>query len=240
MRVTSQSRLMGASVARAAGRARAVARRGLTLIELMVVLGIIAIMIGIGALGIASIRGADVSSTTDILAGAMRYVYTLAVHQNRTYRIVIDMDERRFYTEVAKTDDPCARYIPNSDSEEDEKKRRAGAAKDGKAEEGDATADSGAFAVDESELLAEDFRPETNVTSVITEHHEEPQVGGKAVIYFYPSGRAERAMVWLGEREDVDGETTYVPQLTLELESLGRVTRYGDVLDWKEFMKELK
>ena len=80
----------------------------------------------------------------------------------------------------------------------------------------------------------------TNVTAVITEHHEEPQVGGKAVIYFYPSGRAERAMVWVGEQDEVDGEAQFVPQVTLELEALGRVSRSGEVLDWKDFLKEQK
>ncbi|MCA9513712.1 MAG: prepilin-type N-terminal cleavage/methylation domain-containing protein [Myxococcales bacterium] len=233
---------VGGAVRAALRGGRRAARRGLTLIELMVVMGIIAIMIGIGALGIASIRAADVSATADTLAGAMRYVYTLAVHQNRTYRIVIDMDERRFYTEVAKTDDPCARYIPNANSEEDEKSRDAekAAAAAEAAGEGDETSDGSAFAVDDSELLAEEFRPETNVTAVITEHHEEPQVGGKAVIYFYPSGRAERAMVWVGEQDEVDGEAQFVPQVTLELEALGRVSRSGEVLDWKDFLKEQK
>lgn len=212
----------------------------------MVVIGIVVVLIAVGAVGLASIRGADVSATTNVLSGAMRYVYTLAVHHNRTYRLVIDMDNRLFYTEASQdTDDPCARYIPEDDSADPDNPDEAAArgsirGRLGGDEDDEAAARGASFVEDESVLLSEPFEPGTNVTAVLTEHHSEPQRSGRAAIYFYPTGRAERAMVWIGEEEDDDGALIYVPALTLELFPLGRVTRHGRVVDERDFMKEIE
>jgi len=222
-------------------RLRATARRGMTLIELMITIGIIVMLIGIGTIGIASIQSADVGATTSILSGAMRYVYTLAIHNNKTYRLVIDMDNRLFYTEMADDEgDPCARYIPEDanaglgNAEEEEARDEDG----DEDEEGARTRVS--FSEDDGALLSEEFRPHTNVTAVMTEHQSEPQTTGRAAIYFYPTGRAERAMVWVGEGEEENGELVWFPTVTLELFALGRVQRYGRVVDEGEFMRDLK
>lgn len=222
-------------------------RRGLTIIELMVVIGIIVVLMAVGAVGLASIRGADVSATTNVLSGAMRYVYTLAVHHNRTYRLVIDMDNRLFYTEASEdSDDPCARYIPEDGSADPDNPDGAAAPGSirgrlgGDDDDDEAAARTGRFVEDESVLLSEPFEAGTNVTAVLTEHHTEPQRSGRAAIYFYPTGRAERAMVWVGEEEDEDGGVVYVPALTLELLPLGQVTRHGRVVDEGDFMKEIQ
>jgi len=216
-------------------RLRMTARRGMTLIELMITIGIVVMLAALGTIGIASIQSADVGATTSILSGAMRYVYTLAVHENKTYRLIIDMDQRVFWTEAADDqDDPCARYIPDDPSAglggaaEAEENARVGRRAEDLAEEGTTTTTR--FVEDDSALLSEEFRPETNVTAVMTEHQSEPQT----------SGRAERAMVWVGEAEDEGGETVWVPSQTLELFTLGRVLRYPRVIDDREFMRDLK
>lgn len=218
----------------------------MTLIELMITIGIVVMLAALGTIGIASIQSADVGATTSVLSGAMRYVYTLAIHENKTYRLIIDMDQRVFWTEAADDqDDPCARYIPDDPSvglggaaEEDGDGRVGRRAEDLADEEGMKTTTR--FVEDDSALLSDEFRPETNVTAVMTEHQSEPQTSGRAAIYFYPTGRAERAMVWVGEAEDEDGQTTWVPQQTLELFALGRVLRYPRVIDDREFMRDLK
>lgn len=223
-------------------RLRDAGRRGMTIIELMITIGIVVMLVGIGTIGIASIQSADTGATASILSGAMRYVYTLAIHNNKTYRLVIDMDNRLFYTEAADDEgDPCARYIP-----EDADAGLGGEA-DAEAEAADEEEDVEgvaptrvSFSEDEGALLSEVFRHDTNVTAVMTEHQSEPQSGGKVAIYFYPSGRAERAMVWIGEGDEENGEIVWIPTLTLELFALGRVQRYGHVLDEADFMRDLK
>lgn len=205
------------------------AARGMTLIELMVVFAIIAIMIVVGAVSINAIRGADVDATGSILSGAMTYVSARAVHDNRTYRLVIDMDQRRFWTESTDEDDPCARYLP----EEAEPPSEAGAARkeDEAAAEGEAAA-GGGFTEQKIDLLHRDFEAGTNVTAVLTSHHTQPQSGGKVAIYFYPNGQAERALVWVGAK---GGEEGWEPEITVELHSLGRVTWHPDPVDERDF-----
>jgi general secretion pathway protein H len=215
--------------------------RGLTLIELMVSIAIIVLMIGVGTIGIASIRGADVGTTANVLSGAMRYVASLAVNYNRTHRLIIDMDGRRFWTEAANDDDPCSRFLPDDADppQPGAEELEAMLVEDDEAEpvlgpDGEPVAPKRppSFAADESELLSGEFQPDTNVTAVLTAHHDVPQTEGKVAIYFYPTGYTERAMVWVGEKlEDDTGAARWEPALTLELHSLGRITRYGRVVD---------
>lgn len=204
--------------------------RGMTLIELMVSMAIIVLMVGVGALGLASIRGADVGTTANVLSGAMRYVASLAVSYNKTHRLVIDMDGRRFWTEAADEDDPCSRFLPD---DADPPSADAEGAAEARGEDGEEEAAPAArFAAEDAELLSGEFQPETNVTAVLTAHHELPQIEGKVAIYFYPTGYTERAMIWVGERvEDDRGGAMWEPALTLELHSLGRITRHGRVID---------
>lgn len=203
--------------------------RGMTLIELMVSMAIIVLMVGVGALGLASVRGADVGTTANVISGAMRYVASLAVSYNKTHRLVIDMDGRRFWTEAADDDDPCSRFLPD-DADPPSADAEAEEADDDDDEE--RAAPAARFAAEDAELLSGEFQPETNVTAVLTAHHELPQVEGKVAIYFYPTGYTERAMIWVGERvEDDRGDAMWEPALTLELHSLGRITRHGRVID---------
>jgi prepilin-type N-terminal cleavage/methylation domain-containing protein len=208
--------------------------RGLTLIELMVSIAILVLMAGVAILGISSIRGADVSTTANVLSGAMRYVSSLAVSFNRTHRLVIDMDGARYWTEVANEDDPCSRFLPEDadpPSPEDAAKQAAAGASEGGAE-GEPAPPPPAFEEERAELLSGAFQPDTNVTAVLTAHHETAQSSGKVAIYFYPTGYTERAMLWVGERlEDERGEGRWEPALTLELSALGRITRHPRPLD---------
>ena len=212
-------------------RIATMAQRGMTLIELMVVFAIIAIMIVVGAVSVAAISGADVDATGSIISGAMTYVSSRAVHDNKTYRMVIDMDQRRFWTESTDDDDPCARFLP----EEAEPPADAAAAedKDKEDEEGEGGAAAGAaFTEQKIDLLHRDFEAGTNVAAVMTSHHTQPQSGGKVAIYFYPNGQAERALVWVGAK---GAEQQWVPEITVELHSLGRVTWHSDPVDERDF-----
>ena len=207
-------------------------QRGMTLIELMVVIAIMAILIAAGAVGIAAIRGADIDATGKVVAGAMTYLSSRAVHDNKTYRLVIDMNERRFWSEATNDDDPCSRYLP------DEAEAGVGAdvdkAKEGPEGEEGECAETGGFSQKKDALLQKGFEADTNVTQILTAHHTEPQTEGRAAIYFYPNGQAERALVWIGGKDD-DQPTGWETEITLELHSLGAVTYHGNPVDERDF-----
>lgn len=209
-------------------------QRGMTLIELMVVIAIIALLITVGAVSLSAIRGADVDATGSILSGAMTYLSSRAVHDNKTYRLVIDMNEHRFWSEATNDDDPCSRYLPDEaeagvGSDQDAKKKAQG--EEGETEEG---AGGGGFTQKKDALLQKHFEADTNVTQILTAHHTEPQTEGRAAIYFYPNGQAERALVWIGGK-DADQPTGWETEITLELHSLGAVTYHGNPVDERDF-----
>lgn len=206
--------------------------RGMTLIELVVVLAIVAIMFIVGAVGISAIRGADVDATASVIAGAMTYVSSLAVHENKTFRLVLDMDQKAYWVEHVDTEDPCARFLPDDiDVGLDPENEPAPTPRDGDEE---AVEPAVAFSQTRGDLLKGRFEPGTNVAAILTSHHDQVQEGGRAAVYFYPNGYAERALLWIGGVA-ADKEGAWDREVTVELHSLGRVSHHGDPLDERDF-----
>ncbi|MCC6620250.1 MAG: hypothetical protein IT385_03295 [Deltaproteobacteria bacterium] len=209
----------------------------------MVVMLIIAVLAVAGTVALGSIRGADADTTANVLAGAMRYVATLSVQHNKTHRLVIDMEGKQWWVEVANDDDPCGRFVPDDADpktdalavDESGEVAARGAAGDG--EDGEVALPTGGFAATDDMLLKGEFEAETTVSAVLTEHHLEPQAEGKVAIYFYPNGYAERAFVWVAEERERDGEVVAEPEITLRLESLGQVVRVTEVLSEDDFRR---
>lgn len=229
--------------------ARARAHRGFTLIELMVTMVIIIGLVVVGAVALGTMRAADADTTANVLGSAMRYVSTLSVQYNKTYRIVLDLDKHRWWVEAANPDDPCGRFVPDDADPPQAPDGEAGllagvapvpVAPDDEAEDGEGAPPAASFAKEEAELLDGEFEPDTTVSAVMTEHHNEPQTSGKVAIYFYPNGYAERAFVWVAQESEDDGVVTAKPEITLALEPLGSVQRYGAVLDQQDFYREVK
>lgn len=225
-------------------------RRGFTLIELIVVIAIGSILVGSVTVAIANIRTADLKSATGMMAGAMRYMYNLAVINNRPYRLVIDMDESTFWGEELQTDDPCARFLPEGDPVAEASDREKEAEEKGKDLE-----DMGPVGLDprrRSERASVTYQAAKDnllslrklprgilVTGVMTSNHEGPREGGRVAIHFFPGGYAEQAFVWLGEEPEPDEDAE--ASVTLSLDSLmGRVTRHKEALSPGDFAKELQ
>jgi general secretion pathway protein H len=224
-------------------------RRGFTLIELIVVIAIGSIMIGSMTVAIVNIRKADLKSATGMMAGAMRYMYNLAVINNRPYRLVIDMDESIFWGEELETDDPCARFLPEGDPVAEASDREREAEEKGKEPEDlgpvgldprrRAKSSSARYQATKDNLLSRRQLPRgILVTGVMTSNHEGPREEGRVAIHFFPGGYAEQAYVWLGEEGEPDEEAE--ASVTLALDSLmGRVTRHSEALEPSSFAKEL-
>lgn len=238
---------------------RQVGQAGFTLIELTVVLALGAIMIASVTVAITQVRRADMKASSGMLGGAMRYLYNLAVINNTPYRLVIDIDESRFWGEEMSTDSPCARFLPDAEDAEAEfgtEEERASAEKERRAEAEDAEpelrrvghksrvnrdlAPGSGFSKPKDNLLKERKLPTgIKFTGVLTSAHEGIKETGRVAIHFFPGGFAERAYVYFGEQDNADQDA--VSEVTVELESLmGRVTRHFEVLDERDFAKESK
>jgi len=205
--------------------------KGFTLIELVVSMAIGLLVISLVTMAITNIRRADLKASSGMMAGAMRYLYNLAVINNTPYRLVIDMDAGKFWGEEMDTDDPCKRYLPAPGEELlGGEEQRIGADED--------APPATAYKKPKDNLLSERSLPRgIVVTGVLTSHHRDAQREGRAAIHFFPGGYAERAYVWLGEQDGPEAEPEEI--VTLDLDGLmGHVKRHYEVLEESSFVRE--
>lgn len=111
-------------------------QRGMTLIEIMIVMGVIALIVGMAVMGFGAGRSAEVSRATTQLANLTRYGYDKARVTGDYYRLLIDLDEGTI--SLQQGDDRM--YLPATDrdgkiAEIDEGRLEDQAARDKRAEE---------------------------------------------------------------------------------------------------------
>ncbi|MCX4242952.1 pilus assembly FimT family protein [Paraliomyxa miuraensis] len=111
-------------------------QRGLTLIEIMIVIGVLALMVGMVTIGFGAGRNAEVSRTTTQVANLVRYGYDKARVTGEYYRLLINLDENTI--SLQQGDDRM--YLPATDRdgklfEVDEAKAADQADRDQRAEE---------------------------------------------------------------------------------------------------------
>jgi type II secretory pathway pseudopilin PulG len=88
---------------------------GITIVELMVVMGIVATMLGVGAYSISTITASDLKNDALRVAAVMRYTYSNAALNNSRYRLVFNLETGEYYPEV--TDEAL---IATSNTDEDD------------------------------------------------------------------------------------------------------------------------
>jgi general secretion pathway protein H len=69
--------------------------------ELLIVLAIAVGLIGVMGVGIKRLRSSDLRTASSELAGAIKFTYDRAVATGKYYRLVIDIESKRFYPEVS-------------------------------------------------------------------------------------------------------------------------------------------
>jgi general secretion pathway protein H len=200
---------------------------GFTLIEIMVAFAIIALVAAASLKGFRSLTRADLRSSTVKLSGAIKYLFDRASTTGKHHRLVLDLNEGRYWAEVS--DDRF--YIPR-DAESLQEARRREEKEAGEDEEAvrrrEEAAGSGLSATssyDPSKLEMGDFRPKrarfaafketalkpmalknAQILSVYTPRLADAVTTGRAYIYFFPMGQTEPAIVTLS---DPSGETRY-------------------------------
>ncbi len=195
---------------------------GFTLIELLLVLAIVALLAGLSIRGLRSLARSDLRASVSHLSGAIRYLFDHASTTGKCHRLVIDLDQGKYWAEIS--DDQF--YLPRDPETESSQKKLAEL--EAKLDEKEASQKELAEAagdIDMSKVLPMDFRPKrarfaafkestlkpvrmknTTIMDVFTPRVADPVTKGRAYIYFFPLGQTEPAIVHLS---DPSGETIY-------------------------------
>lgn len=110
--------------------------RGMTLIEIMIVMGVVALMVGMAVIAFGAGRNAEVSRSTNQIANLLRYGYDKSRVTGEHYRLLIDLDQGT----IALQQGDDRMYLPATDrdgriAEVDESKLQDQADRDKRAEE---------------------------------------------------------------------------------------------------------
>jgi general secretion pathway protein H len=201
-------------------------QRGLTLIEIIVVVAIIAVVTGAAAIGSMQLPSARLRGSATMIASGVKTAYTLATTRSRPLRLVLDEENQKVWLE--ETDMPMLVEVKDL-------ARTGGADPITQAEQ--AALDEGRGVLKGLRVARPKFHPieafgfgdveegkggkslKKGITfrSVQTTHDETPRTSGRAYLYFWPGGRTERAAIQLrigDSEEDSHALTLAVAPLT--------------------------
>ena len=204
--------------------------RGLTIIEILVVLAIAALITGAVIGGSMQLPTARLKSSATMIASAVKVAYTRSTATSRDVRLVMDLDQQQIWLEQA--DVPM--LVQGKDKE------ATGGADPMTTKEKEAIAegerivkgppitkprfspiDSTGFGDSQAVKGHRPLQRGITFRSVQTTHDDKPRTSGRAYLYFWPGGRTELAsiQVRIGD-SDEDYRT-----LTLQVSPLtGKVT----------------
>lgn len=193
-------------------------QRGLTLIEVVIAVALIALLSGSLLFGRNMLVGTRLRATATLIVSSVRYGLTRANATGKPTRLVLDFDKKQVSIEEAatslmlrdKSKDPSAGAAPASSAE-----AKARAEADRIIEGPHAAparfsklADVGG-AVEEL-ANGRSLGDGVELVQVRTEHDEVALREGRAYIYFWPGGTTERAIVQLKKAGDKETALTIV------------------------------
>lgn len=215
--------------ARRRGHARA--RRGVTLIEVLITVFIVVGVTAMAALGMGAMTGSRLKTSAVQVGGAVRIAYSHATAVSKPVRLVFDFEERKILMEVGSGKHLVSKgRSGGADSANEAEKEAEEAAR---TVAGGSQGPKASFEP-VSEMLGfpdEGIDLPTGIQfwQVETGHQEEPILEGRAYLYFFPGGQTESAAVQLrvtnaSETDDTQYMTVLVSPLTGKTKaSKGRV-----------------
>jgi general secretion pathway protein H len=204
-------------------RTRDPAQRGLTLIELLVTVAIIAIvttgvLFGSGAIVRTRVRGA-----ASMIAGAVRIAFTRASATSRPNRLVFDFDGSSVLLEETNETLLVQKDDPTGGSEGATPEERDAIAQAARILKGPQAPRPRFFPVkalgfdDPDTSGGRPLGKGVKFFKIETGHSSDGQTAGRAYLYFWPGGQTERASIQLGPASSTDPNdvmTLLVPPLT--------------------------
>ncbi len=185
-------------------------RKGVTIIELMVVMAIVASLMALGAYSLGMVGGNQLQSDTLRMASVIKYTYANACLNNTRYRLVMELGTGNYHTEI--TDEPV---ITASEQAADEEMLTEEARDLAKANERENDlfdeSEENPFGVNRrvtfervQDIVIKQTKlsPGITFTKVYTpKFPERPLESGRAAISFFPNGYVEPLLVVIKDEE---------------------------------------
>ncbi|MFP4599040.1 MAG: Tfp pilus assembly protein FimT/FimU [Persicimonas sp.] len=186
--------------------------RGMTIIELMMVMAIAAGLMAMSVYTVGALSASDLRDEAMRMTSSMKYTWTRAAVNGAQYRMVIDLDEGSYHTEV--TDAPVVREMPNLGSDEGvlpeevaEKERRKSASSSNLFDDGE----SDPFGihqaptyeqVEDGAIEPHTFKEGVSIEEVHVAYQDRPITSGKVAVNFFPDGFQQPVIIVLTGGED--------------------------------------
>ncbi len=197
---------------------RFAAQRGLTLLELIIVMAIFIMLLGLGASGLNNLSSTQLRTQTNRMAAALRHAYSRTVATGLYMRMVLDFEADAYSVEASA--------IPVFIFREEDARWRAAmeAQRDKDVEEGVAIIDTRAdFKVD-NVIPKITMEKGIQIDSVLIAGDDDPVNGGQASIHFFPNGFVEPAMIYISDGDE-EFRTLIISPMT------GKVTHLAGKVD---------
>jgi len=193
-------------------------QRGLTLIEVVIAIALIALLTGSLLFGKNMLVGSRVKSAATLIVSSVRFGLARANATGRPARLVIDFDKKQLVLEEAanslmlrqKSDDQTGGADPATEAETKARLEAERIVEGPHAPRAKFSKLSGVKGAVEELAKGRPLGDGVEVVSVRTEHDDEPLHEGRAYIYFWPGGTTERAIVQLKKAGDKETALTVV------------------------------
>jgi general secretion pathway protein H len=204
------------------GVRRRIDQRGLTLVELLIVIALIAVLGGTVLMGPGLLEGSRLKSAASLIVSGVRLGLARASTTGRPTRLAFDLDNGKLTLEEADssvllrehTKDASSGAAAATDLEKKAQAESERILQGPHAPRATFRAVPGFNSSPDESGPARSLGNGVQFISVQTEHDDEPRSSGRAYLYFFPGGSTERASVQLKRKGDDGGLTVSISGLT--------------------------
>ena len=198
-------------------------QRAFTLLELVIVIGVLVLMIGIGVSSLSNTGGYQLRTQSNKLSAAIRHTYNRSVTHGLYMRMVIDIDSDAYWVEASDKPVFLSREKVEQGDVEDQEKEAAEKAKDADGD-GHKPQNRRARFQEDGVIPKVTMEKGIGVAGVLAMGYADEFTGGKAHINFFPNGFVQPAILYT-----TDGDEAFY---TLEIQPMtGKVTQTPGKVD---------